>query len=90
LSHAFKVFESGEQTKREQKLERKNTKRKRLVGELTLELKKRGVLRGSGKDQEIPRRRTTPCLSGSKPLRRTIRSGDAGAFGAISDTWMAL
>ena len=40
LKNAEKAFESGQQSRREAKLERENSKLKNLVGELSLELKK--------------------------------------------------
>lgn len=40
LQNASKAFEVGQQTSRESRLERENSKLKNLVGELTLELKK--------------------------------------------------
>ena len=40
LSHAAKAFEVEQQTQREVRLQQENTKLKKLVGELTLELKK--------------------------------------------------
>ena len=43
LAHASKVFEVFQQTDREGRLQRENTRLKNLVGELTLELKKSDV-----------------------------------------------
>ena len=40
FSNASKAFEGHEQSQKEHRLERENEKLKRLVGELTLELKK--------------------------------------------------
>ena len=40
LENAGKVFETNQQTKREERLERENKKLKTIIGDLTVELKK--------------------------------------------------
>jgi transposase-like protein len=40
LANAGKVFEQAQQSQKEQRLERENERLKKVVGELTLELKK--------------------------------------------------
>ena len=40
LANANKVFEQAQQSQKEQRLERENERLKKVVGELTLELKK--------------------------------------------------
>lgn len=40
LENASKVFETNQQTKREERLERENKKLKTIIGDLTVELKK--------------------------------------------------
>ena len=46
LANAAKAFESHQHTRKEARLEQENTQLKRLVGELTLELKKSDELLG--------------------------------------------
>jgi transposase-like protein len=46
LAHAAKAFEVHQHTRKEARLERENTTLKKLVGELTLELKKSDELLG--------------------------------------------
>ena len=46
LAHAAKAFERHQHTRKEVRLEHENTQRKRLVGELTLELKNSDELLG--------------------------------------------